>query len=289
MFAQTGKRVKIHNLNAKAISQPGEASKAKPFVKWVGGKTSIAAEIIKHLPDRIENYYEPFVGGGAIFFRVHSRIQAAFLSDVNSELMQTYKIIQNNVEELIEILEEHRKQHNKAYYYKLRGEHKLDKPTEIAARFIYLNKTCYNGLYRVNSRNQFNVPIGSYTQPKIVDHDTLRNCSMTLQGISLTTDSFEDIEIQKNAVIYCDPPYDETYNQYSSSKFEQNMQERLRDMSLEWAGRGAKVIISNADTEYIRGLYAQKAFTIITLQAPRYVSCKTRGTIQELLITTRET
>ncbi len=263
-----------------------EPIKARPFIKWVGGKNGISKKILEHLPNEIENYYEPFLGGGAIFFNARNRVKNAFLSDVNGELILVYKIIRDEIDTLIETLKFHKASHSKDYYYHIRSMHNLDNPVEMAARFIYLNKTCYNGLYRVNKNNEFNVPMGSYKNPAILDEDNLRACSEVLQDVNLEFGSFENLEVHKNSVVYCDPPYDETYNQYTSNKFERDMQEKLRDKAIEWSKQGAKVIISNADTNYIRELYSDKMFNIIEIQAPRYLSCKNDGRdgVQELLI-----
>ncbi|OQX29443.1 MAG: hypothetical protein B0D92_03745 [Spirochaeta sp. LUC14_002_19_P3] len=263
-----------------------EPVKARPFIKWVGGKGGISRKVLEHLPNEIENYYEPFLGGGAIFFNARKRLKNAFLSDVNAQLVQVYKVIQNNIDDLIRILDIHKKSHSKDYYYNIRSMHNLDNPVKMSARFIYLNKTCYNGLYRVNKNNEFNVPMGSYKNPAILDEKNLRACHEVLQNVNIQFGSFEDIEVHKNSVIYCDPPYDETYNQYTVNKFERDIQEKLRDKVLEWSRQGAKVIISNADTDYIRELYKNSVFTIIDIEAPRYISCKTDGrdSTQELLI-----
>ncbi len=260
--------------------------KARPFIKWVGGKNAISQKILEYLPQKIENYYEPFVGGGALFFNVRNRTKNVFLSDINGELILVYKIIRDKIDELVDVLKIHKKNHDKDYYYHIRNMHNIDNPIEMSARFIYLNKTCYNGLYRVNKNNEFNVPIGSYKNPTILDEDNLRVCSEELQGVHLDFYSFENIRVCKNSVVYCDPPYDKTYNQYTASKFERDMQEKLQDKGLEWSKKGAKVIISNADTEYVRNLYKGNVFNIVEIQAPRYVSCKNEGRneVQELLL-----
>ena len=158
---------KIISHNESNFLQP------KPFVKWVGGKRSIIKELLQRLPKQIDRYYEPFVGGGALFFEIYNKVNFSYLSDVNVDLIVAYNTIKNKVYELINALKIHKSNHNEEYYYKIRSLQELEDPIENSARFIYLMKTCYNGLYRVNSKNEFNTPMGSYKNPTICDENNL--------------------------------------------------------------------------------------------------------------------
>lgn len=260
---------------------------ARPFVKWVGGKGAIAEHIQQHLPQRIERYYELFAGSAALFFRTEPRIEQATLCDTNLDLMLAYKMIQGQIDELIDRLYRHQNNHNKEYYYGVRAWHNLEDPLEIAARMIYLNKTCYNGLFRVNSKGEFNAPMGSYTNPKICDEENLRACNRVLQAVDIISCPFNDkrVEVKPHSVVYCDPPYHETYNGYHADRFDEVKQKKLAQLAQEWA-KHSLVVISNSETPLIRQLYSGKPFVIHEIEAPRYVNCKgsERGKVQELLI-----
>ncbi|MGI9256436.1 MAG: DNA adenine methylase [Salinispira sp.] len=276
----------LHGIGIKKKPFIVKPRTVKPFIKWVGGKGAIAPVITKKLPNKISNYYELFTGGGALFFYLHHITENAILSDSNSALMTVYQVIKSDVENLIDELHQHQKNHNKEYFYNIRRKHNLTDSIEIAARFIYLNKTCYNGLYRVNRKGEFNVPMGSYIKPIICNENNLRLCSKALQNVTIRSSSFEDIDIVSGSVIYCDPPYDCAYNNYQVEQFSNRMQELLMHKAIEWYKNGCKVVISNSDTKFIRELYARKIFTIHEIIAPRSVSCKNegRGKTRELLI-----
>lgn len=260
---------------------------AMPFVKWAGGKRSVIPEIAKRLPDNMPNYWEPFAGGGAVFFAIENMIGKAYLSDLNEELMLAYKMIQKNPEDIIDSLLLHSQKHKKAsYYLKVRGSAGTD-AIEIASRFIYLNRTCYNGLYRVNKSGKFNVPKGSYKNPMICDSENLRAVSKVLKKVSIKLGQFDKTVTPKGGdFIYCDPPYDECFASYQPGGFNQDDQTRLKNSVDEWVAAGANVMISNADTQLIRKLY--KNYNISTIKASRNISCKSdgRGKIDEVLITT---
>ena len=197
-------------------------AKARPFVKWAGGKRMLIPTIIEYLPDGIETYWEPFLGGGAVYFSLASELKFACISDINSQLMLTYRIVKEKVEDLIHCLKEHVIQHSKAgaeYYYQIRNSDEELSPIELAARFIFLNKTCYNGLYRVNSRGEFNVPYGKYENPKILDVENLRAVSIALTKVNLSFGDFHDIKPKQGDFIYCDPPYHGTYANYAAEGF----------------------------------------------------------------------
>lgn len=265
---------------------------AAPFIKWVGGKRSIISELTARMPDTFGGYWEPFAGGAALFFEVHERLTVAYLSDNNLDLVITYAVIKRDPQALIERLKEHGGKHDSDYYYKVRAQHELRDAVEIAARLIYLNKTCYNGLYRVNRKGEFNVPIGSYTNPDVVTEDNIRACSKALQKATIEYRQFDTIEPVAGDFAYFDPPYHPTtdtasFTNYTKLDFSEHDQARLRDFAAKLGKQGVKVMLSNSDTPYIRDLYKGQGFKIDTVQAPRLVNCKPnkRGAVNELIIT----
>lgn len=269
------------------------STSAAPFIKWAGGKRSILHELIARLPLEFNDYYEPFLGGGALFFEMHNRLGFALLSDSNLELALTYTVVRKQPESLITQLIEHSKHHSKKYYYQIRKQHELRDPVKMAARFVYLNKTCYNGLYRVNKAGRFNVPIGRYTNPSIFSRDNLLGCHGALQAAKVEFRDFETIRPAAGDFVYCDPPYhplDATSNftGYTKLDFGPEDQIRLRDFALKMHKQGVRVMISNSDTGFINGLYSHAPFKVETVQAPRFVNSKPsrRDPINELLITT---
>lgn len=271
-----------------------ERPAATPFVKWPGGKRTLIPAIAVHFPERVDNYWEPFVGGGAVFFTFANRIERAILSDTNEDLMTTYQVVKTNVDALIARLREHESAHRrregkkfadgKTYYYRVREE-EPDDPVEVAARFIYLNRTCYNGLYRVNKAGRFNVPEGTYKNPDICNADRLRRASKALANAQILSGGFDRI-VQPSAgdFIYCDPPYHGCFTGYQAAGFPEDAQKRLRDAADAWVSEGASVLLSNADTPAMRSLYGH--YPIEEAQAPRYINANGagRGKAAELLI-----
>lgn len=258
---------------------------AAPFIKWAGGKRGIMPSLEPHFPDLIEDYWEPFVGSGAVFFTLAEHIKRATLSDSNRDLALTYKVVKNDVEELIGLLSKHAKGHEKASYYNQVRAIEPETPLEIAARFIYLNKTCYNGLYRVNKAGKFNVPKGSYKNPAICDSERLREASEALQKATIKIGDFSRVVKPKRGdFVYCDPPYDGCFNSYQSNGFSDTEQERLRSSVDSWVAKGAAVMVSNSDTPLIRRLY--RAYNITPISAPRAISCKAseRDNAKEVII-----
>ncbi len=216
----------------------------------------------------------------------------ALLRDINFDLINTYQVIQRDPEPLIARLKQHASRHCKDYYYQLRSQHQLDDRVEIAARFIYLNKTCFNGLWRVNSKGEFNVPMGSYKNPAICQEDNLRACHVALQGVDVRLRDFRKLNAGADDFVYFDPPYQPlsataSFTSYAKSSFGEGEQKTLRDVCLALHDQGAKVMLSNSDTPLIRALYAGGVFTIEKVQAPRYVNSRAdaRGAVNELLIT----
>lgn len=256
---------------------------AKPFLKWVGGKRSIMDELIRRLPAEYETYYEPFLGGGALYFAVQP--DDAVLADVNFHLIITFKAVRDDLETLIGYLKVHEQNHNKAYYYKCRLAlfTETDK-TKIAGLFIYLNKTCFNGLYRVNKQGQFNVPMGSYTNPAILDEPNLRNASKLLQTADIQQSDYSQFDPQKGDFFYIDPPYHTTFSQYSDGGFGDQAHTDLANFARKIDFKDGYFMVSNSDTPFVRELY--KGYNIEQVSASRSVSCKgyQRGKENELII-----
>lgn len=256
---------------------------AKPFLKWVGGKRSILPILIERLPHGYKTYHEPFVGGGALFFAVQP--EAATLSDVNLHLVLTYKAIRDDVERLITLLKAHNAKHSKAYFLKMRKALSTEQDgTAIAAILIYLNKTCFNGLYRVNRVGEYNVPMGDYKEPPILDEATLRADHQVLHGVKIVCRDFSKIRPAKDAFYYLDPPYHETYDGYNGSGFNDDKHRDLAEFCHKIDAVGGYFMLSNSDTPFVRTLY--KKYNIEQVSASRSVSCKAhqRGKENELLI-----
>lgn len=264
-------------------NKPETSFTAKPFLKWVGGKRSILPELLKRMPTEYDAYHEPFMGGGALFFAV--RPKEAFLSDVNFHLVLTFKAVRDDVEALISQLKVHERLHNKEYYGKARTKLFKEKDTtKLAALFIYLNKTCFNGLYRVNKSGGFNVPMGDYKNPLIVDEENLRNASEVLKDVDIEQHGFAHTKIHKGDFYYIDPPYHETYSGYDGSGFGDEEHKKLAEFCRKIDERGGYFMLSNSDTPFVRELY--KGYTIEIVEASRMVSCKAhqRGKENELII-----
>lgn len=272
----------------------------KPFLKWAGGKRQLLPEILKYLPKNIgkTTYFEPFLGGGALLFELQPK--QAIVNDSNRELINCYRVIKDNVEELIEVLKVHKAKNSKEYFDYLRERDRLkqyNKFSDIqkAARIIYLNKTCYNGLFRVNSKGQFNVPFGSYKNPNILDEAVLRGVNDYLNQKSVTFLNRDFAEAVKDAkkgdFVYFDPPYDPVSNTasftgYDISGFNQNEQRRLKQVVDELTEKGCNVMLSNSATDFILDLYKDHKYTIETVSATRSINSNAlkRGKINEVLV-----
>jgi DNA adenine methylase len=272
------------------VIQISKETSPRPFLKWAGGKSRLIQQYIPYLPKSYKNYYEPFLGGGAVFFYLQP--SAAILTDINAELINTYCCVRDHVEELIYLLKEHKDRHSKDYYYSVRnncGGTDIEK----AARLIYLNKTCFNGLYRVNSQGKFNVPLGRYENPNICSEVLLKAASEALSHAEIRQADFFDVVnyvISSDDFIYFDPPYypvSETsyFTAYSMYRFAEEQQVQLKGVFEKLAERGVKVMLSNSDCEFIRNLYS--SFNIYTISASRAINsnAKKRGKITELLVT----
>lgn len=269
----------------------GTGGPAAPFVKWAGGKRQLVPELLKHVPARFGGYFEPFVGGGAMFFELAGRgllRYGAVLGDVNRALMRAYGAVRDEPEKLIGHLQWHAEKHSSEHFYATRtGEDKM-----TAAKLIYLNRTCFNGLYRVNRNGVFNVPMGRYTNPTICDADNIRACAAALREVTLVTGKFEVTcaGIEKGDFAYFDPPYwpvNETSNftSYTAGGFGPEDQTALRDLAWKLRSCGVHVLLSNADVEPVRKLYAK--FDVRRVEARRAINTRAdkRGAVGELIIT----
>lgn len=250
---------------------------AKPFLKWAGGKRSIIKILLENAPLDFNKYYEPFLGGGALFFAL--KPQKAILSDFNLDLILTYNVIKTNPKDLINSLKIHQKNHNKDYYYLIRNNYNNENPIEIASRFIYLNKTCFNGLYRVNSKGEFNVPIGTYENPLIADEENIINCHLVFKNIEMKHLEFNLTRPSKGDFVYLDPPYypidSNSFTKYTKNNFNEGNQIKLFKYCKRLTDRGVKFMLSNSNTNFIRNLY--KDFDIKIVSAPRTINCKVDG------------
>jgi DNA adenine methylase len=286
---------------AKAQSISTELLKAKlapvpvrvtPFLKWAGGKSQLIATYADFMPEKYNRYFEPFIGGGAVFFHLKSNNQLlhATISDCNAELINCYTVIRNDVESLIKVLDQHRNESD--YFYSVRAQDPRQLSSlERAARMIFLNKTCFNGLYRVNRRGQFNVPFGKYDNPRICNPEQLRNVSAALADVQIVNTPYDKAadKAQLGDFVYFDPPYQPlsstaSFTSYTENSFGLADQQKLSSFFRKLSNRGCKVMLSNSDNQLVRDLY--RGFRIETVQATRAINCKAerRGQISELLI-----
>jgi DNA adenine methylase len=265
---------------------------ARPVLKWAGGKGRLLPELLARIPDSFHTYHEPFIGGGALFFALagRGRIEQAYLSDANSSLIDVYLGLSDSVDEVIAALREH--MYEREHYYRVRALRPEDLSLpERAARVIYLNKTCYNGLYRENRRGEFNVPFGRYKNPTICDEPNLRAASRVLRGVDITRRHFSTIlnYAKEGDFVYFDPPYHPVsatanFTAYDRDGFDPDDQRELRDVFAALAGRGARAMLSNSDTPFIRELYA--GFHVDQILAARAVNSKAngRGKVAEIIV-----
>lgn len=254
-----------------------------PFVKWAGGKTSLLSELLPHVPPNLSDYYEPFLGGGALFLRICARTTrfTAHLSDSNEELITSYRVIKESPEQLIRLLSRFQTEYdsasNKGAYFYHRRHWRPNDPVESAARLILLNKTCYNGLYRVNSKGEFNVPFGQYKNPKILNADNIRAVSAVLENTKAEIGAIDYKEALASCgradVIYLDPPYQppsrtSSFTDYTPGGFNEKDQEELADEFAKLVDRGCTVLLSNSDTVLTRHLYRDFETRRVTVNRP---------------------
>jgi DNA adenine methylase len=263
---------------------------ARPFLKWAGGKRQLLAEIKKHIPGKFGRYYEPFVGGGALFFDLQP--SKSTLSDSNVRLMRTYRAVRDDVERVIRLLE---KCPYEKEFYDDALKIDVDKLTDaqLAAWFIFVNKVGFNGLYRVNKANKFNVPFGTYKNPRICDAPNLRACSTALQGVQLVDGDFADVlkKTKKGDFVYIDPPYipasdTASFTAYQAGGFTMDDQTRLQAVAWQLAHKGVHVLLSASMTEGTLSLYDSPSFELIEVAAKRSINsdAEKRGDVSELLI-----
>ena len=275
------------------------SEKPKPFVKWVGGKRQLLVQFRRlnlYPPEKFDvktgRYFEPFVGGGAVFFDLLP--EKGFLSDLNKELVTTYNVIKNDVENLIKTLKKHKI--DKEYFLKIRAQDPNSlNDLAVASRFIFLNRTCFNGMYRVNSKGGFNVPFGKYENPLICDEVNLRKVSKSLKGIEIKHQDYKEVlkKAKKGDFVYFDPPYypvskTASITSYTKESFLDKEQIELRDTFLELNKRGCFVMLSNSDTPFINKIYSGfKGIRITKVEAGRAINSNAsgRGKITEVLVT----
>ncbi|MGB6837813.1 MAG: DNA adenine methylase [Dehalococcoidia bacterium] len=272
---------------------------ATPFIKWAGGKTQLLPQLGPAVPKAFKTYYEPFAGSAAMFFwlRRERGTFPAVLMDLNPELVNCYQVVRDNVKALIPLLARHQRQHGKRHYYQVRDlEPQSLRREDRAARFIYLNKTCYNGLYRVNSQGKFNVPMGSYKNPAILETEVLLAASQALQTVDVREGDFSDIleEISSDDFVYLDPPYypiseTSSFTGYAVSargrpEFGAGEHQRLAQFFKALDGRGCKMLLSNSHCHFVMKLY--QGFRTQRVQARRNINSdgSKRGAITELVI-----
>jgi DNA adenine methylase len=275
------------------------SEKPKPFVKWVGGKRQLLRQFRDmglYPPDAFNpltnTYFEPFVGGGAVFFDLLPK--KAELSDLNNELVTTYNVIKNDVDGLIKSLKKHK--YAKEYYLEVRAKDpKMLSDLDIASRFIFLNRTCFNGMYRVNSKGGFNVPFGKYTNPMICDEENLHKVSKALQKVTIQNQDYKAIlkKAKKGDFVYFDPPYypvskTASFTSYTANSFLDKEQTELRDTFVELNKRGCFVMLSNSDTPFINKIYSGiKDVKVSKVSAGRAINSNAakRGKVSEVLVT----
>jgi DNA adenine methylase len=277
-----------------------EPIRLRPILKWAGGKARLVSQILERLPPEIGTYYEPFVGGAAVFFALASagRFKRAVLSDLNHDLVDVYRGVKKDVGGVIRLLTDYRKRHDRDTYYATR---ELDPKSldlvQRAARLIYLNKTGYNGLYRVNRSGQFNVPLGRYENPSICDEPRLRAAALALKRVTLKVMDFADAShaAKRGDAIYFDPPYvplskTSSFTGYHSEAFGEEEHQRLADTFTDVTRREIAAVLSNSDNRTTRRLYKGPAFDLERVLVTRPINSKAsaRGTVAELLVSNRK-
>ncbi|UCG23209.1 MAG: DNA adenine methylase [Chloroflexota bacterium] len=266
--------------------------RARPFLKWAGGKRRLLGQYADYfpLPSTIGRYYEPFIGSAAVFF--HLQPAGACLADVNQNLVEVYRAVQQDVESVIKALKAHKNEVD--YYYRIRAQDPAGLTlAQRAARLIFLNRTCYNGLYRENQKGQFNVPFGRYDNPTICDEDRLRQASKALQGAELAVGDFESVVAPAGPgdFVYFDPPYvplsdTSSFTAYNRFGFDLDDQRRLARVIERLTRRGCQVMLSNSSAELVYELYDRLEYRLVPIQALRSINSKAerRGPVKELLI-----
>lgn len=263
----------------------------RPFVKWAGGKRQLLDTLCRNIPGTFSNYHEPFLGGGALYFRLWSEglIKKAYLNDYNPELVETYKVVKERPGELVEELKSGIYINGQSTFYKIRASEPED-PVKRAARFLYLNRTAFNGLYRVNSKGRFNVPFGRYSNPKICDEENILLASEALKDARLSCKDFSTVleNAKSGDFVYFDPPYHPisktaNFTSYTKLDFSEEDQRRLNAVYSELDSRSVQVMLSNSSAPLIIELYSN--YAPMTVMARRAINCKAdrRGEVAEIL------
>lgn len=260
-------------------------SSPKPFVKWAGGKRQLIPELTKHLPTKFDTYYEPFLGGGALLFQLlyEKPDLKCHVSDLNPDLILSYVTIRDKIDDLIKSLKNHSDRYfkdSKSYYYSVREVNPKNQ-VEKVARLLFLNKTCFNGLYRVNSKGKFNVPLGRYSNPNIVQEENLRAVNQFLlqNKIMIKCQDFSSTveKAKKGDFVYFDPPYQPVsrtanFTSYTNCNFNFNDLKRLAKVSNQLAKRGVNVLLSNSSSKQVLDLFAGKDWEIVEIEANRAIN-----------------
>ena len=293
-MSETGQTDTTESPSQLDLAYPFSSTRiCKPFLKWVGGKSKLIPDLVARMPQEYNRYFEPFMGGAALFF--HLCPKDAYLSDVNPELLNTYSVVKKQVAALVEDLKGHR--YEREYFYRVRNADRSKEfakwsAVERASRFIYLNKTCFNGLCRVNSKGHFNTPFGRYNNPKILDEKNLRACSRALKTTKIIKASFLKVEehAKKGDFVYFDPPYvplsaTANFTTFSRSGFGLEMQQELKNLCDRLTAKRVKFMLSNSAAPLIFELFT--TYNIHIVRAPRAINSAAdkRGKIDEVLVT----
>lgn len=271
------------------------SERLRPILKWAGGKRSLVPRILKELPRQIDTYYEPFVGGAAVFLALaeEKRFRRAVITDKNAELINLYTVVRDDVVKLLGLLEVLQQRTSEQDYYELRAERGGTK-LERAARLIYLNKTGYNGLYRVNAKGVFNVPYGRYKKPRVYDPERLKIAADALQGVSIAARDFEETcaDAQRGDAVYFDPPYlplskTSNFSAYQADTFGLPEHQRLAKVFAKLAKRGVSAILSNSATPETRALYRSFKCSDVSVRRSINSVASGRGPVSELLVVSR--
>ncbi|WP_371504089.1 DNA adenine methylase [Nitrosopumilus adriaticus] len=261
----------------------------KPFVKWAGGKRQLIPILNENLSKSFGTYFEPFLGGGALLFHIltERKGQKCSISDLNSDLVLTYTTIRDRIDELISSLKNHEKNYHKdskSYYYSVRESNPRSE-IEKTSRLLFMNRTCFNGLYRVNSKGKFNVPLGRYTNPNIVNEENLRSVSSILQSskVAIKCRDFESVlrDAKKGDLVYFDPPYQPVsdtanFTSYTNKNFTYEDLNRLADLCLKLDSRGCNVLLSNSDSKEVADMFSGKSWKIKKIHANRSINSNSK-------------
>ncbi|MGX9340693.1 DNA adenine methylase [Mycoplasma sp. 4044] len=272
------------------------SKKLQPIIKWVGGKRQLLPEISRLVPKKFNNYIEPFIGGAAVLLELMPK--QALINDLNESLIKTYKCVKDKPEELIELLKEHKKLNSKEYFYLVRSQDRDPNYKEWndllkASRLIYLNKTCFNGLFRVNQAGFFNTPYGAYKNPNIVNEEAIRNLSnyFNKNKIIFMSGDYKEVlkKAKKDDFVYLDPPYmpvssSASFTGYTENGFSKEQQVELKKECDKLNKKGVKFLLSNSEHEFIKELYKDYKITIVTAKRTINSDAAKRGNVNEVLV-----